>query len=250
MGWVTELLLESPVPPSNYLPDRRSRLGIARASLRGGAPVRNLVGSSRLRDLGSAHPFFSGSRVVSPEVVADEIEADIRSINRPVMQGWMVGVLVPAVGLAFPGVRQLSTAADPVDVVAAIFLIALPFIATMAVITFASARILGLDLRGDRVFVRSWLGATLGRPGRDLGPAGSLRAGVDGSVLVISGPTGGAILSLRAWPPSARREIVDELPLWGVDTPFVERPSRRAERDRRRREMLARREARTRRPRP
>lgn len=230
MGWVRDLLLESPVPPGNYLPDRQARLSMGRAILRGGRPY---VPSGRLRDLGSAHPLLAGSRVVGADSIAAELEADLRALNPPITQGWMLGWLTVATIIAFlvarSGGGQLLSGL-------AVFLV-LGLVLGGSVVLW-SRRMQTIELHGDNVVVRSWLAARLGRPGYDIGPAEALRADLDGTVLRIEAGDGPVLVATGAWPTTARDDIADKLPIWGLTTPWNHRLSRRAERDERRAEAI------------
>jgi len=192
-----------------------------------------------MRDLGRAHPLIGASRSVPADAVAAAVDVDIRTINPPVTQGWMVALLAFASVPVLLGLAEV--AGRDRDIGHAAALLVGPVVVALAVIALASARLWMLELHDGAVLARTWLAARLGRRGRDLGPASALRSDLLGDTLALHGPHGGIRLSMLGWPPSARLDVFDELPIWGVDAPFAPRPSRRAERDRRREEALERR---------
>jgi hypothetical protein len=241
-SWLADVLLESPIPPGNYLPTRRERLGIARAMLRGGARPNRLVDSHRLRDLGSAHPLIGATRIVPGEQIAAELEADMRSVNPPVIQGWMLGLLVLG---SFPVLR--ASPGSPLRETPATSPVRSRSSYCRWSRSSPSSRLRRRgsrpSLNRDNVRVRTWLEARLHRLGRDLGAAKGVDARLEPAWLVLAGPLGSARLSLRWWPPSALRDAIDELPIWGRSSAVRRAPP---ERDLRREQLRRRQAARTR----
>jgi hypothetical protein len=232
MGWLGELLLESVAPPSSYLPSRREKLRMAGRVLRGGSETRQEVTTATLQDLAPIQP-FGRPRVVSAQSIADELEEDLRTINPPVVQGWMALLL----GIALiASVYSLGWVMEVRDVDGRLLrgiVLVLPEVAWLLVVTLACARMRELELDGDRIRLRRWLDYHLHRPGADLGPADDVGPELDGSTVRLFMPAGETRISMLGWPPSARVDAAEELPIWcGLDP--AGRESRRAERDRRR----------------
>jgi hypothetical protein len=227
VSWLRDILLESPMPPANYLPDRRSRLSIGSAVLRG---RQTNLEPRQMHDLGPAYPLLGAGRVVSGERIVEELEADLRTVNPPIVQGWMVIGLVLAAavsvfGASLGGDRSLAAP-----------LAGLSILVLGALVVVVATAMKTVELRGDHVVVRSWLGVRLGRKPLDLGPAAHMRAQIDGSTLLLEGPAGQVRISIRGWPGTAQRDVIEELPIWGVTAPWSRRPSRRAQRRQRRSE--------------
>jgi hypothetical protein len=241
MGWLRELLLDSPVPPSNYLPDRRSRLADARSILRRRFGLEaSRPPSQRIRDVGSAHPFATGTRVVSGAEIQAELEADLTTVNPPMMPGWLVALMAIALGAFVFGLRIVFAPDAPSEVGAGLWLIALAFVVPVAAALVAGAHLRMIELDETGVSVRRWDDVWLGRPGRLLGPAAGLTARLRAHThLILDGPVSGPVdISLRAWPPEALAEITEELPTWGIDCDFAphhRHPHARRQRRRRRR---------------
>ena len=235
LDWLQDLLLESPVPPSNWLPSRAQRLADARITLRRRFGLAGGTSGRRphyLRDMGSAYPLFGASRSVSGERVEAELESDITTVNPPIMQGWCVGLTIIALWFVLVGLASINApgtgSTGPLYIGWAIA----TWAAVVGVVGWLQ-RVIELD--DDGVHVRRWTDVWLRRTGLVLGPPSSLVARLaTPSSLVIDGPTGACRLSLWLWPNSARSDLVDELPLWGVDCTF-DRHRRRPTRGRRRR---------------
>jgi hypothetical protein len=77
-----------------------------------------------------------------------------------------------------------------------------------------------IGLGGDGVHVRRWTEVWLGATGSRLGPPESLHASLDGAWVTIAGPDLRARVGIRTWGSTARADLVDELPTWGVDCDF------------------------------
>ena len=239
MGWLGERLQESVAPPSSYLPSRRAKLGMAGRILRGGSEARQEVTTATLRDLAPIQP-FGAPRVVSAQSIADELEEDLRTINPPVVQGWMVLLLGVALLASVVSLGWVMEVRDGNARLVRGLVLVLPEVAWLLVVTVACAWMRELELDGDRIRLRRWLDHHLHRPGADLGPADDVRPALDGSTLQLTSPATETRIPMLGWPPSARVDAAEELPIWcGLD-PDV-RESRRAERDRRREAALERR---------
>ena len=237
MSWFADLLLESVAPPPSYLPSRRSKLAMGPAILRGGRGARGMR-SARLRDIAPAHIVGASSRYVSGAEIAAEVEADLRTINPPVVQGWMVAVLAAGVLAFIGGLPWAMAMHEAVDRLGRGVVIASPIALSFILIIGANVTMIGLELVDDRVLVRRWIDHHLRRPGRDLGPALHVSGGAHGRRLDVSGPLGSVTLSMRWWPPSARLDAHDELPIWQGRVEV--QVSRRAERARRHQDALER----------
>ena len=110
-GWLTDLLLESPVPPSNWLPSRAQRLADARSTLRRRFGRERETAGRRtyyLNDLNRVHSGFGSSRAVNGARIEADLESDITSINPPVMQGWVLLVTLAAAWFALVGMAELG----------------------------------------------------------------------------------------------------------------------------------------------
>ena len=104
MGWIASLLLESPVPPPNWLPtgnDRRARArSIVHRVFERRAMHKAWHPGHYLHDLGWAYPFFGGGRFVSGDEVEAELEDELTHLNPPILQGWGIAFAV-AIAIAF-----------------------------------------------------------------------------------------------------------------------------------------------------
>jgi hypothetical protein len=222
-------LLESPIPPPNWLPSRSQQLASAPETLRRRfgidpeAPYEPEDGQKdpvRLDDLTSTHPFLSASRDVSGEDIEAELEAEVTEINPPIIQGWAY-LLLPFVGLAM--LYGLAYFGNPVDrnpLPAVLGLFGAP-IAWFAVVALWGSTVRGIFLDERGVWVRTWTAAWLRRPGISLGRPAEVSAKFNDPMdLLIVGTESGAVVDLRPWPPSARADLVEELSLWGVATQF------------------------------
>jgi hypothetical protein len=212
------------------MPSRAQRLADARLTLRrrfGGAREASARPSHHLRDLGSAHPLSSGTRVVSGDEIESDLELDITNVNPPIAQGWIVltGFIVGLVALF-----GLKAIVDGESIATAVAVIAIWLVA-VGVVGYLE-RAIELDETG--VAIRRWTDRWLGRRGIELGPAGDVAAGLtDATTLEMSSSRGRAVVDLRPWGPTARQDLVDELPIWGIDCAFdrhrhrPDRPGRR-----------------------
>jgi hypothetical protein len=162
------------------------------------------------------------------------MELEITSVNPPVAQGWIVGIgaIVFIVDLFMLNwlIDDRTPGAGPT---AAAIGVAVPllWLAAIGVVGWFE-RLIELDEGGVRV--RRWTDRWLGRPGTELGPPETISARLDDPIsLVLESPNATSKVSLRLWPQTARQDMVDELPIWGVDTEFghhrhrPERPGRR-----------------------
>jgi hypothetical protein len=251
--WLVDLLLEPVAPPSNWLPSRAERLADARLTLRrkfGRAREVSVRPSHHLRDFGSAHPLIGGSRVVPGDEIEAAMELEITSINPPTAQGWIVAAtavlgavvlfmvdrIVDASASASGGRPGTNHTADSA-----------PWIAFAAIALWALA-ILGaglverqIELDEGGVRVRRWVERWLGREGARLGPPEGIRAELETSTrLRLETADRTVFVSTRFWPHTARADLVDELPIWGVESE-VGRHRHRPERPGRRRREATRR---------
>jgi hypothetical protein len=220
-AWLRDLLLESPIPPSRWMPSRTERLADARLTLRrrfGAARSGPARPSHRLRDLGSAYPLASGTRFVSGESIEADLEADITSVNPPILQGWAYLLFVVAAAVALLGMGTLKQGGDIPLVV--LELIGAPIGWLLALVAWGFGQ-RTIELGADGVHVRRWTDVWSRRTGRRLGPPDALRASLvdDGSV-VLDGTAGPIRVGTRTWGSTARADLVDELPTWGVDCDF------------------------------
>jgi hypothetical protein len=222
-AWIRDLLLESPVPPSSWMPSRAERLADARDTLRrrfGQQRFTSTRAAHRLRDFSSAHPFASGTRYVSGQAVEADLEADITSVNPPVIQGWAY-LLLPFVAAGM--VVGIGLAGRPDQLGPAILgLLGAPAAWLLVLVAWGSGQ-RAIELGEDGVRVPRWTDIWLRRPRSSLGGPETLRATLDGGrTLVIDGPDGDVRLSIRTWSATARADMHDELPIWGIDCRFGE----------------------------
>jgi hypothetical protein len=213
--WLADLLLESAAPPPNWLPNRASRLADARLTLRrrfGHGRATNRPGH-HLRDLGSAYPLFSGSRVVSGSEIEADVEEDITSVNPPILQGWAAIGLVAAVAGEVSGFVAIADGE---------LTRALARFIGSAVVWLAAVGIVGayqreIALGSTGVVVRRWTDVWLGRPGERVGEPPAVRIGQVGRHRVdVVGDHTTMSFDIRLWPRSAREDLVEEPPIWGV----------------------------------
>ena len=229
VGWLSELLLESPVPPSSWMPNDTERRAQARLVIeRMGEPQRSAHLSLKphyLRDTGWAYPFNSATRVVSADEIEDDLAESLRRLNPPVIQGWaagLAGLTVLAQVLAIPA----ATGTAP-DAPMGLAVLLLAPIAWLALVLLGGLLETEIVLGRDRVTLRSWTQAWLRRPGRALGDPATLRARIGLGRIRFSGPATSASVSLRLWPPSARRTMADDLRAWGLGATQGRRRRRR-----------------------
>jgi len=221
---IEDLLLESAAPPSNWMPSRAERLADARDTLRrrfGERREEVRRPSHRLRDLGSAHPLFSGTRIVSGEQIEADLEADVTTVNPPLLQGWAMIILVVVGGAMFVGLGALVRSGPWSGWQVALGLIVgAPFVWVVLLLAWGFGEHV-VELDGDGVHIRRWTDVWLGRAGQRIGSPDGLHATLPRPFqLVIAGAAGSVRLGLRTWPPSARADAIDELPLWGIDCDF------------------------------
>jgi hypothetical protein len=213
--WLSDLMLDSPVPPPNWLPNRAGRLADARLSLQrrfGSARPSRRPGHT-MTDLGRPYALFPSSRTIPGETIEADLEAAITTVNPPVLQGWMVATLtlvlaadvVALIALKHDG--PLAGLAWLIEPAAAWFLV-------VAVVAHFE-RVVELDEEGVRV--RRWTEVWLRRPGIRLGDPRSVVAALPSHRrLVIRGERGWVGFWTTLWPHSAHLDLRDELPLWGA----------------------------------
>jgi len=236
--WLDDLALESIAPPANWLPSRSEQLADARLTLRRRfglmkeTPARP---SHHLRDFGGAHPFFGGSRIVSGDEIEADLETEITMVNPPIAQGWMVGLGAVAFIVALIGVNAWwieGTSREGQRAGASALLVVGGW---LALVLFVAWRQRGIELDVDGVHVRRWTDRWFRRPGFRLGPPDLVRATLTSPLrLTLEGDGGVVSVSLRLWPHSARQELAEELPIWGVDCEFAHHRHRSGSRRRRR----------------
>jgi hypothetical protein len=223
--WLDDLALESIAPPANWLPSRAEQLADARLTLRrrfGQMKERPARSSHHLRDFGGAHPFFGGSRIVSGEEIESDLEEALTTVNPPIAQGWMVGLgavafIVALIGFNGWWIRGSSPEALKYGASAL-----LAFGGWLGLVMFVAWRQRGIELDLDGVRVRRWTDRWFRRPGFRLGPPDRVRATLASPLrLTLESDLGVVSVSLRLWPHSARQELVEELPIWGVDCEFA-----------------------------
>jgi hypothetical protein len=220
MGWVSSLLLESPVPPPLWLPAGNARRAQARSIVRRVFEQRARHQAWHpghyLHDLGSAYPFFGGGRFVSGDEIETELESELTHLNPPVFQGWGLVFVVAISFLLLFVLRDAAYASDGEQLPIAIggLLACLVVWAGFEVLVGRLERELELCEHG--VAVRRWTDVWFHRPGSVLDDPGVLEATVTGDELTLVGPSGSVAVSLRIWPPSARDGLHDELEAWGI----------------------------------
>ncbi len=224
LEWLRDLLLESPVPPARWMPTREERLADARQTLRrrfGEQAEEQHPPSHQLVDLTlSAHPFPSAVRYVPGESIEADLEADITSVNPPILQGWALALLVVVCIEVFFGLAAFARPSS-VDVPTVLLeLLGAPLIWLGVVLLWAAVQqTIELTERGVRT--RRWVEIWTRRRGRQLGQPGLLHASLHRPFdLRIDGPEGSVSVSVRTWRASARADLIDELPLWGIDCDF------------------------------
>jgi hypothetical protein len=246
--WLADLLFESVAPPPVWLGSRAERLADARMTLRrrfGLQRETSVRASHRLRDFGSAHPLFTGTRIVPGDEIEAELEQDVTTVNPPVAQGWIVATGAVLLIVELFALKRLVTedqGPTSVGTFAMLFGAPLLWLAAIAVVGWFEHII---ELTEDGVVVRSWTSRWLRRPGRHLGPPDAVTARLERPLeLVLSSPMASVEISTWLWGQTARQDLVDELPIWGIDCAFDahrhrhDRPGRR-HRARLRRERAA-----------
>src|SRR5579859_6962409 len=101
MSFLKWILLESPVPPPNWLPSptaRRSRARVViQCMLDRRRQHRPWHKGHYMHDLGGAYPFAGPSRIVSADEIGDAVDTSLLHHNPPVFQGWAFGFAIAAV---------------------------------------------------------------------------------------------------------------------------------------------------------
>ena len=233
--WLDDLALESVAPPPVWLPNRAARLADAASVLArrfdraGGASNRP---SHHVRDTAPGLYGFGTRSITGGEVEAD-LEAVLTTINPPIAQGWIVasGALAWIVSIEqLPEVLRTPSSA----ILPALIRLGAPIVLWLIAIVLVAGRQITIDLDEVGVSTRSWLDRWLRRPGRRLGRPEALRAALTSRLhLELDSPGGRDGISLALWPHTARQDLVDDLPLWGVECEFGRhrhRPARRRHR--------------------
>lgn len=220
MGWVSELLLESPVPPPRWLPDSSSRRAQARDIIR-----RMLAGQVRhaawhpghvMNDAAGLGMGYGMSRSVSGDEIEAAIENELTHLNPPVVQGWSIFFVLAAGVASLLILRGAFVAADASDLG-----LGFDWLAAVVIAWYLLRLAIGwnereLELCDHGIAVRRWTDIWFHQPGQVLGFPPTLIAAMNRDALVLSGPNGSAVVPLRFWPPTARAAIHDELDGWEV----------------------------------
>jgi hypothetical protein len=234
--WLDDLALESVAPPPVWLPNRAARLAAAASILRRRFGLARGPGRGRghvLVDAARGTVGFGMSRVVSAAEVEREVEDVLTTINPPVAQGWIVAsgalaAIVAALGLPALMAAPLARLAPELVAVAG------PIVVWLILLCAADSRQWTIWLDDSGVRMRTWLGRWLRRPARALGSPVLLRARLPSPlILEIETPDALIEVSLALWPHTARQDLVDDMPLWGVGCEFGRhrhRPERRRHR--------------------
>ena len=220
MGWISSLLLESPVPPPSWLPAgselRAQARSIVHRVFERRAMHRAWHPGHYLHDLGSAYPFFGSVRFVSGDEVEAELEAELTHLNPPVFQGWGL-VFVVGIVVAFLYVlRDVGNAAHGESLPGALAALVGCLGLWLAIEIVAGRQEREVELCQHGVAVRRWTDVWLRRPGLVLDDPALLEAKQTGNELQLVGPSASVAISLGFWPPSAREALHDELEAWGV----------------------------------
>jgi hypothetical protein len=224
MSWLEGILLESPVPRSNWLPSRAQRLAGGRIALRRRfGKAGGTASSYRLRHLGREYPLVGGSRIVTGDEIDRELERDITTINPPVIQGWAAGLLVIAAVATAVGLASFLRADTlPIGLTGLLG----PLVLWAVVLIVAGFGQSSIELLEDGVHLRRWTDVWLRRRGRRVGSPEQVHATLASPTRLVMTGTETLVVGMRAWPPSARADLVDELPLWGVACDFGKDPHR------------------------
>jgi hypothetical protein len=245
--WLADLLLESVAPPPVWMGSRAERLADAHLTLRRRFGLQRETGaraSRRLRDFGSAHPLVGGTRIVPGDEIEAELELEITTVNPPVAQGWIVATGAILLIVELFTLRQIV--ADPLHPIplstfAIFFGAPLLWLAAIGVVGWFEHEI---ELTESGVVVRRWTDRWLRRSARTVGPPAEVKAWLESPFeLALSGASATVEVSLWLWPQTARQDLVDELPIWGIDCEF-DRHRHRHDRPGRRRRAQHRRDAR------
>jgi hypothetical protein len=156
-------------------------------------------------------------------------------VNPPIAQGWMVGLGAVAFIVALIGVNAWwigGTSSGGVRAGASALLVVGGW---LGLVLFVAWRQRGIELDVDGVHVRRWTDRWFRRRGLRLGPPDLVRATLTSPLRLTLESDGSAVsVSLRLWPHSARQELAEELPIWGVDCEFAHHRHRSGSRRRRR----------------
>ena len=233
--WLDDLALESVAPPPVWLADRAARLADAASVLArrfgraGGASNRP---SHHVRDTAPGLYGFGARSISGAEVEAD-LEAVLTTINPPIAQGWIVASGAVAGIIAIEQLPEvLRTPAS--SILPALVRLGTPIVAWLVAVLLVAGRQLTIELDESGVSTRSWLDRWSRRPRRHLDRPDAIRATLTSRLhLELTTPDGLVPISLALWPHTARQDLVDDLPLWGVDCefgPHRHRPERRRHR--------------------
>ena len=156
---------------------------------------------------------FGGTRVVSGSEIEADMEEDLTTVNPPVLQGWAAIAMVAAIAGEVVGLVVLAAGDLPRALALFIGSAAAWFIALGVVGAFQREIALG----SSGVVVRRWTDVWLDRPGERLGEPSGVRIGHVGAHRIdIVGDHQTMTFDTRLWPRSAREDLAEEPPLWGV----------------------------------
>jgi len=226
-----DLLLESPIPSSNWMPTRSQRLAEAPQVIRrrfgSGSGFRRP--SARLRDIAPTHLPIGGARYVSGDLIEAEVQAEITAIDAPVVQGWAWLLLLPVFVVMVIGLGLLERDAPERGVA----LVVVGPLAWGAIVWAWGVSQWEVSLTEGGVAVCHWSDVRRGHRGRRIGPPEVVTAQMIGHTLVLAGPDGRAAIHLGLWPPSAIADLHDKLPVWGVGGPGFAEPGHHHRHERR-----------------
>jgi hypothetical protein len=237
--WLDDLALESVAPPPVWLPSRSERLADAALTLQRRFGRRSEVSTRPSHRLHDTILYGAGPRIVSGNEIESEMEVELTTINPPIAQGWIVAT--GAIVFLWVLLHSRPVLAAPAsDLVPAIGTAIAPLLVWLIAIVAVAGRQLTIELDTDGVRVRSWFDRSRRRPNALLGPPDRLRARMTSRLhLEIDDETGSTMeISLSLWPHTARQDLVDELPIWGIDCDFGHH-RHRADRGHRRRKARA-----------
>lgn len=233
--WLDDLALESVAPPPVWLPNRAARLADAASVLArrfgraGGASNRP---SHHVRDTAPGLYGFGTRSITGAEVEAD-LEAVLTTINPPIAQGWIVASGALAVIVSIEQLPEVLRTPAP-SILPALIRFGTPIVLWLLAVLLVAGRQRTIELNEGGVSMRSWLDRWLRQPGRRLGRPEAIRAALTSPLhLELETPEGLDSISLALWPHTARQDLADDLPLWGVDCEFGRhrhRPERRRHR--------------------
>lgn len=220
MGWLVDLLLESPVPPAIWLPNANERRSRARmvvdAIVRGRRAHRGRHRGRYLNDLRGGYHAVSSPRFVTGEEIDAAVDSALTHLNPPVLQGWLLLLCLVPLGLVLLALRAATmedVTAFPAALVAVLLAVGGLALAILLVGWYQRE----VEVCDHGIVIRRWTDVWTDRHGTVIGMPGEIHARVHPMLLELDGPGLADLrIDLSLWPPSARRTLAEDLRALGL----------------------------------